>query len=158
MEAAQGAIFLLARHRQEIRIFRLLRCQRDGVAKGRAQRILIDTVGGNAGGAAIGGGSDRNNQTMFSDVLVNGVVRETSQGFDGLIDLHFGFWNVLRLGQAKNGGGDGVEIALGTQHGVCSRGTFGVGSAHWSEKAVPIFTFRKRAGAAPWPVPITCMG
>jgi len=54
---------------------------------------------------------------VFGNVLVNGVVGETSKGVDGFVDMNFGLRDAPRFGDAENAGGDRVKIALRAQTG-----------------------------------------
>src|SRR5271167_4526638 len=97
-------------------------------------------------------------------MLVNGVVRETRERLNRFFDVHLGFRDTARLGQAQHRVNDAAQFALRLQLGHNRRVSKPDGPslyillAHSSEKAVPIFTLRKRAGAAPCPVPMVCMG
>jgi hypothetical protein len=96
---------------------------------------------------------------MFCDVLVDGVVGEARECVDGFIDLNFGFVGSGNFAKAQNCRYSLLQFALGCQESttageLCSRCHF----AYCPENAIPILTLRKRAGAAPCPVPIVCIG
>ena len=123
------------------------------------ERIFIEPICGRASGAAIHDSSNRNGNSMFCDILVDGVVSEARERIDGFIDLNFGFVGTGNFAKAQNRRYALLQFALGCQErttagGLCSRGHF----AYCPENATPILTLRKRAGAAPCPVPIVCIG
>src|SRR6185437_6894641 len=80
-----------------------------------------------------------------ADVLVNGVISEPGQLGAPALDRDF---DRRRPGSAPGFGEQpprDFEVEPPTH-------------ADLPEKAVPIFTLRKRAGDAPWPVPMVCCG
>src|SRR6266481_8613596 len=94
---------------------------------------------------------------------MNGVIRETSERAGDFVNLDFGFFGAGGLGETKNRFDEAAKFALGEEvGGSCARAFWRLsrfsGRFHWLEKAVPIRTLRKRAGDAPWPVPMVCMG
>jgi hypothetical protein len=115
MEAADSEIALLPGHRQQAGILGLPRSEGKGVPQGSAKRVFIDAIGGYPSGAPIQGGTDRNDHSVFGDVLMNGVVGEASEGFDRFVDVHLGFGSALGSGETQDGGGEIVEFALRAQ-------------------------------------------
>src|SRR5207302_2978205 len=110
-------------------------------------------------GAAIHDSSNRNGNAMFCDVLMYGVIGETRQSIDGLVDLNFRFVGSGNFAKTQNGLYALLQFTLGCQvrptaGGLCSCRHF----AYCPENAIPIFTLRKRAGAAPCHLPIVCIG
>ena len=123
------------------------------------KRIFIEAICSCASGAAIYDSSNRNGNAMFCDVLMYGVIGETRQSIDGFVDLNFRFVGSGNFAKTQNGLYALLQFALGCQvrpiaGGLCSCRHF----AYCPENAIPIFTLRKRAGAAPCPVPIVCIG
>ena|SRR3974390_3372888 len=97
---------------------------------------------------------------MLGNMLVNGVVGKTREGVDHLIDVHFHFGQIERSRNLEYLACDRVEFTfrpkLSSSRSI-TNASF-LRGAHSLEKAVPILTLRKRAGEAPWPVPIVCIG
>src|SRR5271165_1731882 len=97
-------------------------------------------------------------------MLVNGVVRETRERVNRFFDMDFSFRDTARFGQTQHRVNDGAQLARRLQLGhrwsvsEATDRSLCFLFAHSLEKAVPIFTLRKRAGAAPCPVPMVCMG
>src|SRR5439155_14094860 len=69
----------------------------------------------------------------FGNVLMDAVISETGKAF---VLLHCEDFRLVRAGFTENEIGDRLEIHL----------------------KIPTFTFRKRAGEAPCPVPSVCIG
>jgi len=91
-ETVHTAIPLLCGHGQKAQVFRLAMSEGERSFDGGAERVFIDTIGGGAGGAAIGNRTDGDGQAMLGDVLVNGVVGETGQGVGNFVDVNFGLF------------------------------------------------------------------
>src|SRR3974390_2811692 len=78
--------------------------------------------------------------------------------------MHLNFRQIQRFRNFEDPAGDRAQFTfrpkLHFHFGDATRRTSASFpyTAHWLENAVPILTFRKRAGEAPWPVPIVCIG
>ena len=96
---------------------------------------------------------------MLGDILVNGVIREPRQRIEGFVDLNFCFVGTGNFAKTQNGIDTLLKVALGYQMcAALARILSGRHSTYCPENAIPIFTLRKRAGEAPCPVPIVCIG
>ena len=93
VKAPDGPVFLLTEQREKMRIFWLLRRERGGVFDRHPERIFVDAVGGDTGSAAVDDGADGNDEALFGNMLVNGVIGEAGEGVDGFVNLDFRFAN-----------------------------------------------------------------
>src|SRR4029077_5624362 len=93
-----------------------------------------------------------------------GIVGKTCERVDDFIYVNFGFVDAARFSDAQHAIGNGAqfpfrpELNFGGGRAATGGSAGFLREAHSFENAVPIFTLRKRAGAAPWPVPIVCIG
>ena len=142
---------------------RQLRGGGDQAAKG----FVVRLVGGGARGASIDYGANGDSQRLFGHILVNGVVGEAGERIGAKVDRHFGF---IGFAQFDNSLGQRLEIKARICQGYAARRLRGgLGAArgclrcalpdgrHFAN-ATPTLTSRKRAGEAPWPVPMVCWG
>jgi hypothetical protein len=113
--AAKFAIFLLAGHRQEARIFRLAVRERKRRFDRGAQRVFVDAIGGGAGGAAVDDGANGHGEAAFGDVLVDGVVGEARERVVDFVDVDFGLVGFGGCREAQDVLDDGAQFALGEQ-------------------------------------------
>ena len=167
-EAVDGPVALLSGQRKQVRIFRLTVREGNRCVDRAPQRVLVDSIGRSSGGAAIDRGADRNGQTVLGNVLVNRIVGEARERVVDFIDVNLGFARSGGFGETQNGINNLAKIAFGQKSrrglpsgGRCVSAAPGFlyqGFAHCLENAVPMRIFLKRAGEAPWPVPIVCMG
>src|SRR5271165_2432962 len=78
--------------------------------------------------------------------------------------MDFNFGDAAGFGESQNPLRDGAqfpfrpELHFGGNGAPVGNSPGFLRRAHSFENAVPIFTLRKRAGAAPWPVPMVCIG
>src|SRR5208337_825931 len=121
-------------------------------------------IGRHTSGPPVHHGANRDRQAVLRNVLVNRVIGKTSERVYYLFDVYFRFLHAAQLRQTQNRGRDGAQFPHVAKCFAARLGSYSrcsphrVPCAHSSEKAVPIFTFRNRAGEAPWPVPIVCIG
>ncbi len=124
----------------------------------RAQRIFIRAIRRGPRRALVHLRSHRHIHRVLRNVLVNGVVGEARQRANRFIDVYFRLRNANGFGQPQHGINDVAKLTLGSADlQASSRARFSR-HIHCSEKAVPIRALRNRAGDAPWPVPIVCIG
>ncbi len=128
-----------------------------------AKRFFVGLVGGGARGAAVHHGADGDVKHLLGDVLVDDVVGEAGERVGGDVNFHFGFVGFAELHDAL---GDGLQFRGGEKRfggrvdfsaSNPARDRFFRGALHLA-KATPILMLRNRAGDAPWPVPMVCMG
>ena len=173
-EAVYFANFLLREHGEKVGIFGLHAREGFGGGDDAAEGVEIGFIGGGAGGAAVEDSADGDDEILLGDVLVDGVIGEAGESGGDDVDFDFGFVGVGEgddlLGEAAELGG--AEGVVGGGAGGFSSGgwraarrlaaRFGSGFGRWRHfylaKATPILTLRKRAGAAPCPVPMVCIG
>ena len=117
-----------------------------------AKRIFVRAVRRGPGSPTIRGRANRNRQTLLGDVLVYAVVGKAGERIRSLVNVNLGFACSRQLRKAENIFNDAAKVA----HRV--KRLRGAGGAHDFAKAEPIFTLQKRAGAAPCPVPMVCIG
>jgi len=86
-----AAIALLAGHRQQARNFWLTVRKLQRRFNRGEKRIFVETIAGNASGAAVDDGSNGDGDAVFCNVLVNSIVGEARECVDGFVDLHFSF-------------------------------------------------------------------
>jgi len=153
-ETIYARVALFSRHGEKARVFRLAMCQREGCLDGATKGILVGAIGRGTCGAAVCDGANRDGEALLGDVLMNAVVGEARQTVRHFIDVDLSFLGSRRPGQTNDSIDDSAKFALGEKF----RGAgFVVGSGlrefgrrfHWFENAVPMRTFRKRAGDAP---------
>ena len=163
-EPWQRAILLLAKQGQQARILPLACRQGQRILQCRAQNVLFQAIGRYTSGPPVHHGANRHRQAVFRNVLVNGIVRKAGERVDHLFDVYFRFLYSAELRQTQNVGRDGAQLPHVAKcfaadiRSFCRCSPHRLPCVHPSEKAVPIFTFRKRAGEAPCPVPIICIG
>jgi hypothetical protein len=164
-EAIDSAIELLAGHRQEAGNFWLAMGELQRGLYRCAKRIFVKAIGGGTGGAAVYDGSNGDGDAVFGDVLVNGVVGEAREGVDSFLKVDFGFVGSGEFAEAQNG----VYASFSTRFrtldafSVCPVLYFFairmvIVQISGRKTLLPIFILRKRAGDAPCPVPMVCMG
>ncbi len=163
-EALQPAILLFAGQGQQVRIFRLARRQGQRTLQCRAQRILFHAIGRHTSGPPIHHGANRDGQAVLRDILVNRIIGKARERIHNLFDVDFRLFHSAQLCQTQNRGRNGAQFTHVAECFTvclclfCRRSPYHVPCADSSENAEPIFTFRKRAGDAPCPVPIVCIG
>ena len=171
-------VFLRAGHRQQIGIARLAARQRCRGGHHAAQRFVVGLVGGGARRAAVEHGAHRNGERLLGDVLVDRVVGEARQRVGAGVDFDFGFVGVAKLqmrsAMRRSSASEGrcASATAGRWRdalrlvGSVPRGFAAIscrilrarGSCYFCEAPRPRLMLRKRAGDAPWPVPMVCMG
>jgi hypothetical protein len=67
--------------------------ERSRILQSDKQGIFFEAIGGHAGGAAVDNGANRDGDPVFGHVLVNHVVCEASECFDGFSYADFDFGN-----------------------------------------------------------------
>src|SRR5712692_295903 len=153
-EAIYARVALFSRHGKKARIFRLAVCQREGGLDGATKGIFVGAIGRGARRAAVYDGANRDGKALLGDVLMNAVVGEARQTVRDFVNMDLGFFGSRRLDQTNDSIDDPAKLAFGQkfrgQGFVTGRGLPEFGSGfHWFENAVPMRTFRNRAGEAP---------
>src|SRR5579885_217535 len=101
---------------------------------------------------------------MLGDMLMNRVIRKSGERVYDFIDVHFHFGEPERFRDSEYLARDRSQLGRRRKLHLVPGAAVGRNLAVFTgrrdsvKKAVPIPTLRKRAGAAPWPVPIVCIG
>jgi len=86
-----------------------------------AEGVFVNAIGGGAGGTAFSDGANGNCESVFGDVLVNGVVGETGQSAGDFVNVDFGSFGAGGFGETKNRFNDATKFALGEKvSGSCA--------------------------------------
>ena len=131
-----------------------------------AQGFIVSLVGGGARGAPIDYGANGDRQRLLGDVLVNGVVGKARQRVGDNMDLRLPSHRRRSIGKSLR---CGTALLRSVVSGAWPRTAsmsmrsekaiaFSLSAGRHFANAAPTFTLRKRAGEAPWPVPMVCMG
>ena len=100
-------IFLLARHRQKVRIFGLVAREGYGRRHHAPKRLLIRLVRRGASRTAVHDCADGDAERVLCDVLMDRVVGEARQRIGSGADVHFRF---VCFAQLENFLGDALEF------------------------------------------------
>ena len=155
--------FLRPEHGQQAGNFRLMKGELSGGGSDAAKRFFVGLVRGGASGASVHHGANGDVKGLLGDVLVNDVIGEAGERVGGDVNVNFGF---VGFAEFEDAFGDGFKFDGGEARARRSAGfgaanaareRFGGAALHLA-KATPSLILRKRAGEAPWPVPMVCMG